>query len=527
MLKVSNLTKYFGEQKILNKISFVVERGHKIALVGFNGTGKTTLLKILSGEQSDYKGKVEFQKNITVGFLPQDPNQYNSEKVIKFLEKYVGDNSPLFYRDVEIMFAGFALPSEVKNKKIGELSSGQKTKVFLTGLLLKRVDLMFLDEPTNNLDLPALIWLEDFLQNTKSSFIVVSHDKTFLDHVANKIYELDWKDRTLEITNGRYSDYLIQKQKEKERQKLQHEIQKQDIKQLRVVIKQKQEKFEKGRKYQGTDNDRILRGYRRDKAGDSLRDAKVVNNRIKRMDIIENPNNRKEFNIEINPEDQGKSRDILISDLVCGYGDGFEVGPINLDIPFTSKVCILGLNGSGKSTLLKTITGRISEISGKISVGSGVKFGNLMQEHESLPGKETVLGFLMKRIDVEKNILHNHLKHFGFIDEQMKTKIETLSPGGRARLLLAYFSADNVNVLILDEPTNHLDMEAEEALSKTLQKFEGTVLVVTHDRFFVEKTGTDLLYVLEDGKLTKIKDFKQYVSEMEKRAKKLLRMLRV
>jgi ATP-binding cassette subfamily F protein 3 len=526
LLRVTNIHKDYGTEQVLQKISFVVEKGFKVALVGFNGTGKTTLLKIITGEVEADKGKVEFNKDVTVGFLPQDPDAYNKQNVFEFLQAYTGASGELFERNVEIMFAGLALPSDIKDKKIGDLSSGQKTKVFLTGLLLKKVDLMLLDEPTNNLDLPALIWLEYFLQNTKSAFMVVSHDQTFLDHVANKIYEIDWKKRTLAVSNGKYSDFLLRKQKERKRQLLDHELQKEDIGRLKVVVRDKQEKAIKGSKYQGTDNDHMLRGFRRDRAGNSFKDSRIINNRIKRIELIDKPDERKDFVIEIKPEDNGSSSDIFISDLVCGYNTGFRLGPVNMEIPFGSRVAVLGLNGSGKSTFLKTITGTLPPISGNINIGSGVKFGNLMQEHETLGKDDTVLGFLKNKVDLEPEILANHLIHFGFTEEQFKTKIGHLSPGGRARLLLASFSATNVNTLVLDEPTNHLDMEAQEALEKTLQKFEGTVLLVTHDRFFVEKIDSSVLYVLSEGAFNKISNFTEYVADMEQRSKKLLRLLK-
>lgn len=528
MITVKSVTKYFGEQRVLNNISFVLDKGHKVALTGFNGTGKTTLLKMISGEESVEKGKIDVNKNIEISTLPQDPQEYDDQKVINFLIQSAGhfyEKNNLFYRDMEVMFAGFNLPSEAKDKKIGELSSGQKTKVFLTSILLKKSDILLLDEPTNNLDLPALIWLENFLKNTKASFIVVSHDKTFLDNVANKVYEIDWNTRRLEITNGRYSDYLIQKQKEKEQTLKKHELQKHDIKRIRELVKSKIRKAEKGSKHVTKDNDHILQGYRRNKSADSLKDASVLQNRIKRMDFVDKPDERKDFHIDIVPEDSGSPRDISLNKLICGYNEGFSVGPINLDIVFGSKTIILGLNGTGKSTILKTITGIIPKISGELLVGNGVKFGNLMQEHESLDKNETVLEYLSKRIDAEREILQNHLKHFGFSENQVNNKIEKLSPGGRARLLLSYFSATNVNVLVLDEPTNHLDIEAEEALEKTLKKFEGTVIVVTHNRNFVEKFSQGSIYVLQNNNLNRVNKFKEYLTEMENDSKKLLRML--
>lgn len=553
MLKVKDLTKYYGEDRILNRVSFHVAKEHKVALVGYNGVGKTTLLKILEGEESKDKGKIEFGKNTRVGFLPQDPHMYNKLIVIDYLNQYVGRDDEEFRRELEIMFSGFALDTEIKNKKIAHLSSGQKTKVFLIAILLKRPNLLLLDEPTNNLDLPALIWLEDYLQKMKTAFIVVSHDKKFLDNVANKVYEIDWETKKVIISNGKYSDYLDRKEKEHKRQSIQHEIQKADIKRLRTLAKTKKEKAAAGAKFKGPDNDKISQGYHRNRSANSLHDAKIIYNRIDRIDEIDKPTTRKDFEIDIKADKSASSKDILVRDLVCGYetgslekdaknsdwGGNFKIGPINIEIQFGSRVCILGLNGSGKTTFLKTITGRIEPLSGEILNGNGVKFGNLMQEHETLQKGETLINFMERKIDFKKDdedsetnpktkkeYIINHLIHFGFRENQLNTKIGVLSPGGRARLLLAYFSATDVNVLILDEPTNHLDMEAGEALDKALDKFKGTVITVTHDRFFVERNMFETLYLLDNKKIQKLESFKDYVAQMEKRAKKLLHLLK-
>ena len=526
MLKVKDLTKYYEDERILNRISFKVEKEHKIALVGFNGVGKSTLMKIVAGLEKADKGQIEYNKKTTIGFLPQEPNKYNNKIVIDYLKEYTElQDDDVFRRNIEIMLSGFVLDPEIKNKKIGVLSSGQKTKIFLIAILLKKPNLLLLDEPTNNLDLPALIWLENYLQNYKSAIIVVSHDKKFLDNICNKIYEIDWKERTLEISNGRYSDYLIRRSKEKNRQQIQHDSQREDIERLNKLGKQKQEKAKKGAKYISPDNDKILQGYRRNKSANSLRDSKVIFNRIKRMDKIDAPFNRKDFVIDIEPEDIGDSRDIKISKLVCGYED-FEIGPINLKIKNGERVCILGLNGSGKTTFLKTLTGVLKKKEGKIEIGEGVRFGSLVQEYDLLPDEKTLLEFLLDKTGFEKGKIKTFLEFFGFSEKQFNSKIEVLSPGGKARLLLSYFSIMNINTLVLDEPTNHLDMEAGDALKKALDKFKGTVLVVTHDRFFVEKNMLEKIFLLEEGNLTKLKSFKDYVSKVEKKSKKLIRMLK-
>jgi ATPase subunit of ABC transporter with duplicated ATPase domains len=526
MLKVKDLTKYYGEERILNRVSFKIEQEHKVALVGFNGVGKSTLLKILAGIEEPDKGQVEYNKNVTVGFLPQDPNHYNNKKVIDYIkETYGGEDDELFRRNVEIMFAGFLLSSEIKDKKIGVLSSGQKTKVFLTALLIKKPNLLLLDEPTNNLDLPALIWLENYLKNFKTAFIVVSHDKKFLSNVANKVYEINWVTKNIEISNGTYTDYIERKGKELKRQKLDYTLQKEDIDRLNKLAKNKVESARKGAKYVGPDNDRILQGYRRSKAADSLKDAKVVYNRIKRMDKVDKPINRKSFVIDIDVEEIGNSRDIKITDLVCGYED-FEVGPVNLNIEFGQRVCLLGLNGSGKTTFLKTLTADLEKKTGEVLIGEGVKFGNLMQEHTNLPKNKNLIKFLMERTGVEKKVAEEYLDYFGFKSSQFNNEILILSPGARARLLLALFAIENVNTLILDEPTNHLDIEAGEALQKALDKFKGTIIFATHDREFVEQSRFSSLNAIEENNFIKIENFKDYINEMEKKSKKLIRLLK-
>jgi len=526
MIKVKDLTKYYGEDRILNRLSFKIEQEHKIALVGFNGVGKSTLLKIIAGIEEPDKGQIEYNKKVKIGFLPQDPNNYNNKKVIDYLiSDNEGSDDELFRRNIEIMFAGFKLDSDVKNKKIGELSSGQKTKIFLSSLLLKKPNLLLLDEPTNNLDLPSLIWLENYLKNYKSAFIVVSHDKKFLSNVANKVYEIDWVTKNIEISNGTYVDYLERKIKEKKRHKLDYTLQQEDISRLKKLAKNKIAAAAKGAKYVSPDNDHMLQGYRRNKSADSLKDAKVVFNRIKRMDKVDRPINRKSFIIDIDEGDIGNSRDIKLNELVCGYED-FEIGPINLNIENTQRVCLLGLNGSGKTTLLKTMTGNIKKKSGEIEIGDGIRFGNLMQEHDLLPKNKNLIKFLIERTNVEKKVAEEYLEYFGFNKNQFNSEILILSPGARARLLLALFAIENVNTLILDEPTNHLDLEAGEALQKAIDKFKGTIIFATHDRGFVEQSRFNKLFSLEEGKLVKVESFKDYVSEMEKKSKKLIRMLK-
>lgn len=532
MLKVSNLTKKYDDLKVLDNLSFNIERANKIALVGYNGTGKSTLLKILAGFVKPHKHtKITYQKNVEVAFLPQETNEYDDRFVIDFIAKYTKSDEAdsEFLRKIDVMFAGFGLDSMVKNQKIEMLSSGQKTKVFLVAILLKKPDLLLLDEPTNNLDLPALIWLENYLQKYKSGFIVVSHDKKFLDNVANKIFEIDWATKELKVSAGKYSDYLINQEKNLKRQTLQHTLQRHEIFRLHNLARNKKEAAAKGAKWVGTDNNKIQRGNNRNRAGKSLRDAAVVYGRIDRMEKIEKPNHRKKLNVNINSIETELDKKIIVKDLVCGYKDGgpeFKIGPLNFEIDFTEHFVLLGLNGSGKTTFLKTLTGEIQPLEGEIKIGEGLRTGNLMQEHENLPPHSTPLEFLLDRDYHEQSYLQNQLLKFGFAEDQLKTEIQYLSPGNRARLLLALFAIEEVNVLILDEPTNHLDLEASTALESAMKKFEGTIILATHDRHLVEKLELENLNLLENGKMHKISDFSKHVEAMQARAKKLLHMLK-
>jgi ATP-binding cassette subfamily F protein 3 len=318
---------------------------------------------------------------------------------------------------------------------------------------------------------------------------------------------------------------LERKQKELKRQQLDYDLQKEDINRLKNLAKSKQEDAAKGAKYVAPDNDHMLQGYRRNKSSDSLRDAKVIYNRIKRMDKVDEPQHRKSFIIDIDESEIGDSRDISIKDLVTGYDD-FEIGPINLEISSSQRICILGLNGSGKTTLIKTLLGNLKQKKGEVEIGDGIKFGNLLQEQENLPINQTAVKFLIEKTGEEKGIVENNLEFFGFDKEIFNKEINLLSSGEKARLTMTLFALENANTLVLDEPTNHLDLEAIESLRKVVDKFKGTIIFVTHDREFVEQSRFDKLFLLENSQISEIPNFKEYLLEMEKKSKKLIRMIK-
>lgn len=545
-IKADKIHKAYGTITVLDDISFSLERGQKAGLIGYNGTGKTMLLKILAGLVEPDSGEVTMKKGAVTGYMPQDTSLVSDETIRDYvcrisgmadlegrmekseeaMAEYERRDGYAFYHRLDVMLAGFGLADVSSDRSINSLSSGQRSKVFMVGVLLSDPDILLLDEPTNNLDLPALIWLEDFLQRAEATCIIVSHDRLFLDQIVRKIFDIDWHTRTLNITSGRYSDYLVRKEKEMARQWREHEAQQEEIKRLEEQARKKKQEALSGSRYMGTDNDKFLRGFKRDRAGKSGKQAKVIEKRIKQMEIVEKPVERNVFRIHLRPTKPEGTRDINLTDVVVGYAQsGFKIGPVSLSIPYGSRVVILGLNGTGKTTLLRTISGELPALEGKVSRGNALVVGNLTQEHDNLPREESIKDFLTRRAGIQVQKAYALTVKFGFKTEEIDKSISALSPGGRARLLFALFSALSANVLILDEPTNHLDLEALEALEEAVAHYEGSIVLVSHDRRFLEKFRPTDTYVLSEGKLSRQESFEAYATNAERQAKRLISMI--
>jgi len=559
MLKVKNISKSYGAKVVLSDVSFGLEKGQRAALVGSNGVGKTTLLKIVAGLDEADTGQVEISRGACLGYMPQDTSVTGEETIWRYLQRVTGiaslekelseleasnlsdqtisdhyahvreqydhlDGYSLKHR-AEVMMSGFSLADVGLDRPLADLSSGQKSKVALIGILLTGIDLLLLDEPTNNLDLPALIWLEDYLLKSEAAVIVVSHDRRFLDRVTDRVFELDRDSRTLKVSNGSYSEYLGRRAKDRARQKEQYRLQQEEISRLTEQAREKKAAALRGANWQGSDSDKYLRGFKRDRASKSAKVAKVFEKRIEQMDKVDRLIEREPLSISLEPVTNGRPTHISIDKVVAGYPGQFELGPISLTIGYGYRVGFLGLNGSGKSTLLKTITGQLPAISGEVSLGSGLKLGNMMQEHETLPRTETLLAFIKERTGRPDQDVFSTLVKFGFDEKDIRGQIAEISPGGRARLLLGLFSLLSVNALILDEPTNHLDAEAVDALEEVLASYKGTVILVSHDRDFIEKANIDSAYLIADRQLTKVSDLREYVAMAEEEARKLLRTI--
>jgi len=539
-IKADKIHKAYGTIIVLEDISFSLEKGQKVGLIGYNGTGKTTLLKILAGLVEPDAGEVIVRRGAIIGYMPQDTSLVSDETIRNYLRRVSGiaileerlekslealaeyerRDGYAFEHRINVTLNGFGLSNVSSDRPINSLSSGQKSKVFMVGILLSDPDILLLDEPTNNLDLPALIWLEDFLVHSKAACIIVSHDRFFLDRVVQKIFEINWQTRMLNITSGRYSDYLVRKKKERARQLTEHEAQQEDIERLTEQAREKKAKAIQGSRFMGSDNDKFRRGFKRDRASKSGKAAKAIEKRIEQMEIIKKPIERDLFRIHIRPLKPEGSKDIFLKKIIAGYTDNdFRIGPISVTISYGNRVVVLGLNGSGKSTLLKIISGELKPLAGEVIVGNALVVGNLMQEHDNLPRGENIKDFLTRRSSLTVQEAYALATKFGFKAEEINKEIAVLSPGGRARLLFALFSALSVNVLLLDEPTNHLDLEALEALEEAVAHYEGTIVLVSHDRYFLKKFRASDTYLLSDGKLVRQQSFEAYLANVNQKAK--------
>ncbi|MDQ7814641.1 MAG: ABC-F family ATP-binding cassette domain-containing protein [Patescibacteria group bacterium] len=558
LITANDISKSFGTATVFTALSFDVEHGQRIALVGPNGSGKSTLLKVLAGELMSDTGSVTLLDGLRIGYLPQVfvlesdltvRNLLKSRTGIEDLEREIDgaldslDDPAVaaryaeavaeferldgysFERRMEAVLGGLDLEPRYLDVPYPDLSGGQKCKVALAAILLASPDVLLLDEPTNNLDVPALVWLEGYLTTTTAACLIVSHDRLFLDRVANVIFEIDRKDGGLVVTHGSYSEYVLREQKKRERLLEQYRAQQEEIARLRDRARSMRSKGEQGSRWVGTDNDKFLRGFKRDRAGKSSKGAKTVEKRIDRMEKVERPQEREPLLFSLVAEEAKGRCGIALQAVELGYPGSFRIGPLNLNIKYGDRLGLLGLNGVGKTTLLKGLVGELDPITGIVSRGSGIVFGNLMQEHDGLPEDESPLEYVMERTEADRSIAYATLVHSGLGAAKADSRISELSPGEKARLLLMVYSLMSVNVLILDEPTNHLDLEALAALDEALESYQGTVVLASHDRYFIERTRLDDLYLLEDGAL-KATDAASYFAQAEERASRMLRLLK-
>ena len=533
VLSCQNVGKAFHEKQIFKGCSFHIEDHEKAAIVGINGAGKTTLLRILTGELDPDEGTVVWGKDVRFGYLPQNAqaegDQTIYEEVLEAkrdvldleeairacelqmkqekgqaLEDLMERYTQLMHRfeqadgyscrsEVTGVLKGLGFCEEEFSKRVSTLSGGQKTRVALGRLLLTRPDLIILDEPTNHLDMSSIAWLETWLTGYKGAVLIVSHDRYFLDRIATKIIELDGGKAS--VFSGSYSDYAVKKEQIRSAQMHAWLNQQQEIRHQEAVIEK-------------------LRSFNREK---SIRRAESREKMLQKMEVLEKPTQvRDDMRIELTPRIES-GNDVLS---VEGLAKAFDSRPLFTDLSFFLKrgehVAIIGDNGTGKTTILKIINGVIPADAGEIRLGSRVHIGYYDQEHHVLHMEKTIFEEISDDYpSLNNTAIRNVLAAFLFTGDDVFKRIGDLSGGERGRVSLAKLMLSEANFLILDEPTNHLDIVSKEILEQALNRYTGTVLFVSHDRYFINATATRILD-LSGRKLTNyVGNYDYYVEKKE------------
>ena len=534
VLSCNNISKSYGIDEILKNISFTVENGDKIGLIGLNGSGKTTLFNILADETQKDEGEIYIRKDLKIGYLKQhiyiDGNDtiFNEclsvfkpllemEKELRRLEQEISiEGSKPYSTKLEMLMEdyaqlmenfnnnnGYGYRSEIKgvlkglgfkdddmNKRVNILSGGQKARLSLAKLLLENPDLLLLDEPTNHLDIAAINWLEDYLKEYTGAILVISHDRYFLDNIVSKIFLLENKE--IHIYNMNYSQYMKQRKKDIELLKKQYEDQQKEIKRQEEIIK----RFSNygGSRY--------------------IKQAQSRQKMLDRMNLIDKPMNNKKTKITFKPSIKS-GRDVLkVENLNKSFNEYKLLKDINFAIYRGEKVGLIGPNGVGKTTLFKIILNQIPYDSGTISLGHNVHIGYFDQEQTKLNLDKTVIDEIW-----DDNPKLNHyeirslLSKFLFIGDDIFKEISELSGGERARLALLKMMLSNANFLLMDEPTNHLDIDSKEVLEDALMDYEGTLFVISHDRYFLNKVVDKILELTEEGIEEYIGNYNYYLEK--------------
>lgn len=520
LLSVQKIEKRFGGERVLSDVSFTLDEGHKDALVGKNGAGKSTLMNIIMGIEEPNSGEVSITSGRAIVHLPQEvPIQEGQTGV-----GYIQDGADLQPHQFFPILEGLGVPQHIATQSLSKMSGGQQTKIALTRFLSVESDILLLDEPTNNLDIPALLWLEAFLAASKKAMIIISHDLVFLNNVTNRVLEL--KNGSLTIERGTYGDYLDRKKKEFDRQMKEYARYTEEVKRIEKSSAAAAKQVEKGDALELSDSDKYIARAGMDKASASQRRAKVMKRRVKRMERVEKPFEEEPFTLSLEARQTEGDIEIALDEVVAGYTDGITLSPTSLTLKMGDRVCLMGMNGEGKSTLLKTITGAIPPVSGAVTKTEGVVVGDMLQQHERADREQKAMRWFIAQTDRSEEEAIYMLKKAGFNEQMMQQKVGGLSSGMRARLLFAVFIALGVNVLVLDEPTNHLDMEAVTALKEMLKKYTGIVLLVSHNRWFLEGLEIGSCYEIANSTIQKIEDIEQYVKTAQERAEGMMQRLK-
>ncbi|MEA3376648.1 MAG: ABC-F family ATP-binding cassette domain-containing protein [Chloroflexota bacterium] len=523
LVSAHHLAKSYGAQDVFADLSFSIPHQARIALVGPNGSGKTTLLCLIGGQEHPTAGTVHRAQRISIGYLPQQAEQsldhgsslwdamldvfadllaYSAElerleaamahsmvgdqvleRYGQALEAFERGGGYTYEARIEQVLAGLGFEEDEFSLPIGQLSGGQKTRALLARLLLEEPELLLLDEPTNHLDLAGVEWLEDYLGDWKGALVVVAHDRAFLDAFASQVWELDWG--RLEQYRGNYTHYLEQKAERVGRQRLLYEQQQEFIARTETFI-------------------------RRNIAGQRSREAKGRRKRLERLERIREPQEHRPMKLSLG--EAARSGDLVfgLQDLVVGYRPAAPLlTAAELKVWRGETVALLGPNGCGKTSLVRTILGEVAPLAGRVRIGASVEVGYFPQGHTNLVPDRSVLHTVIGAGGLRISEARDFLGSYRFSGDDVFKRVDDLSGGEQARVALAVLVLQGANVLILDEPTSHLDIPSQEILETVLADFEGTVLLVTHDRYLIRALA-DRVWAIHDGELKEFRTYEEY-----------------
>lgn len=533
LLQVQQVARYFGADTLFENVSLDVSDNSRIALVGRNGVGKSTLLKMIIGNESPDAGQITKKKGLTIGYLAQNTGLESDKTIyaemlsvferLQIMEKNLhemeakiadpgADHSSSAYSqllnqydqllhdfeeqngygyeaEVRSVLHGFHFEQEDYDRKISSLSGGQKTRLALAKLLLEQRDLLILDEPTNHLDIDTLTWLEGYVQNYKGALLIVSHDRYFLDRIVNEVYEISHHHSS--YYKGNYSAYIDQKAERLRQDWKNYEKQQAEISKLEDFV-----------------NKNLVRAS-------TTKRAQSRRKQLEKMERLERPEgDEKGPHFKFTADSQSGNIVLTVKDAAIGYDGRIISSPINIDLRKNQVMAIVGPNGIGKSTLLKSVLGQIPFVKGSSEFGTNVKVGYYDQEQHNLHDKKTVLNELWDDHPTtpEKDI-RSILGSFLFIGDDVSKVVHNLSGGEKARLLLTKLAMKHDNFLILDEPTNHLDIDSKEVLENAVMDFNGTILFVSHDRYFINKVATCVLEIAPQGSTLYLGDYDYYLEK--------------
>lgn len=533
ILSCQEITKSFGTNTILKDVSFHIEEREKAALVGANGTGKSTLMKIISGEMTCDSGMTVLSKDKTMGYLAQhqdmeqestiydvllevkrpvmemesrlrqmeqEMNHLSGSDLQQLMDSYHRlssrfelENGYAYKSEVTGILKGLGFEEDEFDKEIKTLSGGQKTRVALGKLLLLKPDVLLLDEPTNHLDITSIQWLETFLLHYQGAVLIVSHDRYFLDRIVTRVFELE--QGTLSAYSGNYSSYAQKRARVRENKIKAWLNQQQEIKHQKEVIEK-------------------LRSFNREK---SIRRAESREKMLEKMDVLEKPQEyQDEMRLILEPAVQSGNDVLTVEDLSKSWPGLPLFSNLSFSLKRGERVAVIGANGTGKTTILKILNGLTPPDGGTIQLGSNVHIGYYDQEHNVLDMEKTVFDEISDAFpQLTGTRIRNVLAAFLFTGDEVFQQIKTLSGGERGRVSLAKLMLSNANFLILDEPTNHLDITSKEILEQALNQYTGTVLYVSHDRYFINQTATRILELVNESLVNYIGNYDYYLEKKE------------